>query len=150
MPLDGGEGDASDRFTEYGQQGLVFGYQEIRGNAQPQGLADDPLDFLDGVVCRQLGADTTGGSREGRKLPIKPIAQGVMRNQPGPLNPETRRAHQMEHRETMGAGAHDAVQRTQLAHAIGGGQQGRTSNPRIAIGGIGRIQFIGGQYPLQP
>ena len=49
----------------------------------------------------------------------------------------------MKHRETFGHRTHQAIEGTQFPDAVGGADDAGPTSTGIAVGRIGRIQFIG-------
>ena len=55
----------------------------------------------------------------------------------------------MQHRNVLGEATGHAVQRAQFTHAVGGEQCTTALHSRVAIGGIGGIQFVGAAHPTK-
>jgi len=56
---------------------------------------------------------------------------------------------QMENGKTVGQAAHHPVDRGKLAHAVGRGENRRAANAGVSVGGIGGVEFVGANDPLE-
>lgn len=128
---------------------MVHGNYDVGGRTLAQHFADDALELIDGVVRRQARADAGGRRRERLEVAIDAIAQRVVGHQLLMGDAAGGRADQVEHGKAVRLAAHDAIQRTELAHAIGGAEDGRALAPGIAVCGVGGIELIGAGNPRQ-
>ncbi len=147
LPLDGRERLSGDRCAEHGLTAVHLRDHQVGGLALAQGFANHPLQLVHAVVGREHGAHASGFGGEGLEAVVDRIAQVVVGDQPLLLDAFAGHAHQMEHRQPMGFAAHHAIDRRQLTHAVGGGEDGGTADTGVAIGGVGGIQFVGAGHP---
>ena len=80
---------------------------------------------------------------------IPDIAEVVVSDQLEVLDAFAGHSDDVEDRNAVRLGAHDAVDRRQFAHPIGGGQDRRAADAGVAVGGVGGIEFVGAGHPLQ-
>ncbi len=58
-------------------------------------------------------------------------------------------ADDMEDRQPVRLGPHHPVERGQFPDPVGGGQDRRAPDTGVAVGGVGRIEFVGATHPVQ-
>ena len=58
-------------------------------------------------------------------------------------------SHQMENRDTVGQASHDTIDGRELPHAVGRGEDRCAADAGVAVGGIGGIEFVGADNPLE-
>lgn len=112
-----------------------------------QGGVDQAVDLPGGVVGGQIGLCDADFFGYPRKVSEVAIAQRMVQQIAGALGTLRRCAHHVDHRQVFGITAGHAVQRAQLPDAEGGEQRRGRFATRIAVGGVGGVQFVGAAYP---
>ena len=131
-------------------EGIVLGDQEIGRFAEAKGLTDQTLHFCHDVVRSDMGADPAAGGGDIKKVAIDTIAEGVVSNQLLALDPGGWGSDDMENRNTMSFGAHHAVDGTEFADGVRGGEHSGAAAAGIAVGGVGGVELVGADHPLHP
>lgn len=108
---------------------------------------DQPLRFGGDVV---RGHDRAGAHHGVGHLAEKvelPVAQCVVHQRPGRLHLGGGHPGEMEHRQVLGVGARDRVERAQFADAIGGAQRRQPTDPGIPVRGVARVELVAAPDP---
>ena len=133
-----------------GHEGIVLGDQEIGRFAEAKGLTDQALHFCHDVVRSNMGAYAAAGGGDIKKVAIDTIAEGVVSNQLLTLDPGGWGSDDMENRNTMSFGAHHAVDGTEFADGVRGGEHSGAAAAGITVGGVGGVELVGADHPLHP
>ena len=133
-----------------GHVGVVLRNQKVGRLAEPEGLTDQALHLRHNIVRGDVGADPAARRGEVEKVAIDPVPECVMGDKFLALNPCRRGPDEVEDGNAMGFCAHDTVHGTELAHAVGGGENGGSTAAGIAVGGVGGVELVGADHPLHP
>ncbi len=75
------------------------------------------------------------------------VTEGMVQQLPSFLRGASRRTHDMQNRYMLGETARDTVHGAKLAHSKGGQQRGKPFAARVAIRGVGGVQFVSTTHP---
>eukprot|EP00963_Diacronema_lutheri_P011047 scaffold1314_cov386-Pavlova_lutheri.AAC.5 len=112
-------------------------------------VGNDAFHLCHRVVWREAGPRAGGCSGDGDEVPDLAISQGVVQVSFRPGQAHRRSTYQVEHGQVFRFGSHDTVQGTEFTHAIGGGEHGTSMDPRVSVGRVRGIQFVGGHHPCE-
>jgi len=124
--------------------------QEIGRFAEAKGLTDQTLHFCHDVIWSDVGADPAAGGGDIKKVTIDTVAEGVVSDQLLALDPCGGGADDMENRNTMSLGTHHAVDGTEFADTVRGGENGGAAAAGIAVCCIGGVELVRADHPLHP
>ena len=96
-----------------------------------------------------MGADATGGGRDVEEIIVGTISEGVMGDLTTALNSGAGSSDHMENRDAMRFGTHYAVDRTEFADRVGGGEDGGSAAAGVPVRGIGGVQLVRADNPRQ-
>ena len=96
-----------------------------------------------------MSTDASGGGGDIKKIIIGTVSKGVMGDLTAALDPGTGSPNDMENRDAMGFGTHHAVDGTEFADGVGGGEDGGSAAAGITIRSIGGVQFVRADHPRQ-
>ncbi|MCY1365908.1 hypothetical protein D9M69_527820 [compost metagenome] len=144
-----GRGEWRDRPGD-GKIGLVGGKRHVDRAPVIERFGYEPLGFIGDVLRGDHGMGADHRLGHAAKQAVLAIPQGMVHQGPGVLDLQVGRTHQVEHRQVFGIGPGDTVERTELAHAIGGTDRPHALDARVAVGGVGGVQFVAAAHPALP
>src|ERR1700722_8119173 len=76
------------------------------------------------------------------------IAQGMVHGCAARLGGHVWHTDEVKHWQMLGVGAGDTVERTEFANPVCRTECSRTLDTRIAIGGVGGVEFVAAAHPV--
>jgi len=127
--------------------GEIGGEREINRTAAVERLSDEALRLEDDVLRCDDGP--SADDRFGHLIEqfVSTVAKRVVHERAGFLRALIGHAHQVEHGQALGIGTGDAVDGAEFTDAVGCTDSANPANARIAVSGVGGIEFVAAADP---